>query len=138
MESFDRAVERYHAALREFVKGNAGPVNEVFSQRDDVVLCNPFRPFARGAREVAETTERAASSFSGGEFEPETVAAFATADLGYIVEVERFTATLDGKEGSGALRVTTIFRVEDGGWRVAHRHADPITTPQAIESILQK
>jgi ketosteroid isomerase-like protein len=54
------------------------------------------------------------------------------------VEKERFRATIDGKEGSGALRVTTVFRLEDDGWRIAHRHADPITTPQATESILQK
>jgi ketosteroid isomerase-like protein len=29
-----------------------------------------------------------------------------------------------------ALRATMIFRPEDGVWKVVHRHADPITTPQ--------
>jgi ketosteroid isomerase-like protein len=110
----------------------------MFSQRDDVVLCNPFRPFARGAREVAETSKQAASHFASGEIEFDTVTAFTTAELAYIVEMERFRATIDGSEGSGALRVTTIFRLEDDGWRIAHRHADPITTPQATASILQK
>ena len=66
------------------------------------------------------------------------MAAFTTAELGYIIQIERFRATVDGKEGSGGLRVTMIFCLEDDGWRVAHRHADPITTPQAIESILPK
>jgi len=138
MDSFDQVVERYHAALLEFVKGDSRPVLRTFSQREDVVLCNPLRPFARGPGEVAETLERAASHFADGEYEYERVSAFATADLGYTVETERFKGTVDGKEGSGALRVTTIFRLEDDGWRVAHRHADPITTPQAVESILQK
>jgi ketosteroid isomerase-like protein len=138
MDSLDRARERYHEGLHTFVKGDSGLVLQVFSQRDDVVLCNPFRPFARGPSEVAETLERAASHFAAGEIEFETVTAFATAELGYIVEMERFKATLDGIQGSGALRVTTIFRLEDDGWRVAHRHADPITTPQATASILQK
>jgi ketosteroid isomerase-like protein len=137
MESFDQAVDRYHAGLHEFVKGDPATVNRTFSQRDDVLLCNPMRPFARGPREVAETTERAASFFADGEIEFERVMEFVTAELGYMVEVERFRGTIDGNEGSGALRVTTIFRLEDDGWRVAHRHADPITTPRAIESILQ-
>ena len=137
MDSFDQVLERYHAALRAFFKGDPGPVIQMFSQHEDVVLCNPFHPFARGAREVAETIAQAASHYADGECEVETVTAFATAELGYTVEIERFTATLDGKEGSGALRVTTIFRLEDDGWRIAHRHADPITTPRPFASVLQ-
>ena len=35
-----------------------------------------------------------------------------------------------------ALRVTSVFRVEDGAWRLVHRHADPQATVQAPESIL--
>jgi ketosteroid isomerase-like protein len=138
MHSFDQTEEQYHAALLEFVKGDPRPVLKMFSQREDVVLCNPLRPFARGPREVAETTEKAASHLADGDCEFERVTTFVTDELAYTVEVERFRATVDGKEGSGALRVTTIFRLEDDGWRVAHRHADPITTPQSIESILQK
>jgi ketosteroid isomerase-like protein len=138
MDSFDQAVERYHAALREFVKGDHRPVLEVFSKREDVVLCNPLRPFARGPGEVAGTTKQAASHLADGDCDFERVSTFATPELAYILEVERFRATVDGKEGSGALRVTTVLRREEAGWRVAHRHADAITTPQSIESVLQK
>jgi ketosteroid isomerase-like protein len=138
MDTFDEAVERYHAAQREFVKGNPRLVAETFSQREDVVLCNPLRPVARGPSEVAETLEQAASYVADGEYEPETITTFVTAELGYSVEIERVSATVNGNQASYSLRVTTIFRREDDGWRVAHRHADPITTPQPIESILQK
>jgi ketosteroid isomerase-like protein len=34
-----------------------------------------------------------------------------------------------------SLRVTTIFRREDDGWRIVHRHADPITSPRRIKSL---
>jgi ketosteroid isomerase-like protein len=37
-----------------------------------------------------------------------------------------------------AVRVTTIFRPEEGTWKVVHRHADPITTPQPAESVIQE
>jgi ketosteroid isomerase-like protein len=36
------------------------------------------------------------------------------------------------------LRVTSIFRPEDGTWKILHRHADPITTPQPAESVIQE
>ena len=138
MDGFVLAVEQYHAGLVEFVKGRSEPVRQVFSQRDDVVLCNPFRPFARGPKEVAETTEQAASHFANGEIAFERVSTFATPELAYILELEKFSATLDGSEGSGSLRVTTLFRPEEDGWKIVHRHADPITTPQTIGSVLQK
>ena len=36
------------------------------------------------------------------------------------------------------LRVTMIFRPEGGVWKVVHRHADQITTPQPAESVVQR
>jgi ketosteroid isomerase-like protein len=36
------------------------------------------------------------------------------------------------------LRITMVFRPEEGMWKVVHRHADPITTPQPAESVIQQ
>jgi len=138
MDSLEQAEQRYHAALADFVKGDAGPALQMFSQRDDVVLCNPFYPYAKGPDEVAKVTGQAASHFADRTIDFEQVTMFSAAEFGYTVQIERFRAIIDGTEGSGALRATTIFRLEEDGWRIAHRHADPITTPQAVGSILQK
>lgn len=137
MEGFEQAVEQYHQALREVAKGNPEPVLRMFSGRPDVLLCNPFRPFARGPDEVAEATREAAARFHEGEITFSIVARHGGSDLGYIVETEDFTGWLDGG-GSGSLRVTTIFRSEDDEWKVAHRHADAVTTPKSPESVLAK
>ena len=138
MSDFDEFIELQHAAVREFVKGNPEPAIKLFSRREDVVLCNPFRPFAHGPAEVAEAIRQAASHFADGESEFQMIEKVPAAELGYIIEIERFRTKVDGNDGSGALRVTTIFRREDGAWRVAHRHADPITTPQPPRSVLRK
>jgi ketosteroid isomerase-like protein len=63
-----------------------------------------------------------------------------TPELAYVVRVERARAKVGGREDITpfALRVTMIFRPEEGTWKIVHRHADPITTPQPAESILQE
>ena len=138
---FDDVVEQYHLALGEFVKGNPEPVNMMFSHREDVTLANPLGPPVRGWEQVAAAGERAASQVREGEIGGfEVVAKYVTPDLAYMVWVERAKAKLGGRQDIVPidLRVTTTFRPEDGVWKVVHRHADPITTAQPAESILQK
>jgi ketosteroid isomerase-like protein len=138
---FDTVVEHYQRALGEFVKGNPEPVKMVFSHREDVTLANPLGPVVRGWERVAAAGERAASQVRDGELVAfDIVAKYVTPELAYIVWVERNKAKVGGRQDVApiALRVTTIFRPEDGTWKVVHRHADPITTAQPIESIIQK
>jgi ketosteroid isomerase-like protein len=138
---FDAVLEEYQQALGEFVKGNPEPVKMRFSQREDVTLANPLGPPARGWEQVAQTIERAASQFRDGENVGfDLVAKYITPELAYIVWIERNKAKVGGRQEVSplALRVTMIFRPEDGTWKVLHRHADPITTAQPIESVIQK
>ena len=60
-------------------------------------------------------------------------------ELAYIVEVESYRARVGGAEElvPVSLRVTTVFRREGDAWKVAHRHADPITAPRPPESVIQ-
>lgn len=54
--------------------------------------------------------------------------------------IERGHATLVGHDQPGdlALRVTHLFRREDGAWKLIHRHADPITAVTAPDVLLQE
>jgi ketosteroid isomerase-like protein len=127
-----QAVEQYHTAADEFAKGNPEPVKVVFSHRDDVTLANPFGPAVRGWKQVSETLDYASSRFRDGEVTGfESVAEYATPGLASILEIERWRAKVGGREdvSSFDLRVTSTFRREDDTWKLVHRHADPITTP---------
>jgi ketosteroid isomerase-like protein len=138
---FDHVVEQAHLALGEFVQGNPEPAKTLFSHRGDATLGNPFGPFARGWKQVAETLERAAAHYRDGETTGfETIAKYTTPELGYIVEVERYRARIGGRPDSTevALRVTSILRLEDGVWKIVHRHADPITSAQPAESVIRQ
>jgi ketosteroid isomerase-like protein len=141
VEDLDEVIEQFQLALNEFLKGNPEPAQNLFSHRDDVSLANPLGPPARGWDELAATMERAASNFRDGEITGfETVAKYVTPELAYIVWIERAKAKVGGREdiAPSALRVTMIFRPEEGTWKVVHRHADPITTAQPAESVLQE
>ena len=140
-DDLGQVIEQYHQALDEIVKGSADGYKRSYSHTDDVTLANPFGPPARGWDEVAKTLERAASQFRDGEATGfENVAKYITAELAYIVQIERSKTKVEGREDVTpiSLRVTTIFRPEEGTWKVVHRHADPITTAQPAESVVQE
>jgi|SRR5215211_266122 len=140
-DDVDELIEQFHLAQGEFVKGNPEPVKRLLSQREDVTLNNPLSPPARGWDEVAATMERAASPFRDGEFHSaEVIEKHATSEFAYVVEIERGKAKIGGSEEitPWALRVTMIFRPEDGTWKIVHRHAGPITTPQPAEVVIQQ
>ena len=141
VDDVDKLNEQYHLASDEFLKGNPEPVKKLWSRREDVSLANPYGPPVRGWEQVAGTMEHASSLRSDGEFVGfEVVAKYVTPELAYVVQIERAEAKVGGREEitQYALRTTMVFRPEDGEWKVVHRHADPITTPQPAESVIQQ
>jgi ketosteroid isomerase-like protein len=141
LEDVDELIEQFHLAQGEVAKGNPEPVKRLFSYREDVTLNNPFIPPVRGWERVAEVTDRAVAQFRDGEMVSyEIIERHVTPELAYVVEIERGKAKVGGSEDITpiALRATMIFRPEEGTWKIVHRHADPITTEQAAESVIQE
>jgi ketosteroid isomerase-like protein len=141
VDDVDDLIEQYYRAQREFVKGNPEPVKDLFSQRDDVSLANPYGPLVRGWDEVAKAVEHAASLRRDGTFLGwQIVAKHVSAELAYVVQIERAEAKIGAREDITpiAVRATMIFRSEEGEWKIVHRHADPITTSQPAESVIQE
>lgn len=136
---FDGVLEAYRLALDAFATGDAKPVSELYSRRADVTLANPFGPPRLGWSDVETAIEAAAANFKGGSVRCEEVSRYTTPDLGYVVQLERFEVQLAGSEdmSTSSLRVTMIFRREGDTWKVAHRHADPITTARPIGTIIE-
>jgi ketosteroid isomerase-like protein len=83
---------------------------------------------ARGWAEIGPMFGRLGTTFTGCEsYRNEIIAAGASGDLAYIVALEHVTASVNGAPPRPfVLRATTIFRREDGEWKVVHRHADAI------------
>jgi ketosteroid isomerase-like protein len=138
-DGLDAVIAASRQAVGAVIRGDAGPIHALYADDDDVTLGNPFGPFVRGRAAVTATTADAASRYRDGElldFQP--VARYVVDDLATVVEVERFRARLgDATEPAElALRVTSVYRRGPDGWRLVHRHADPITTARPTGSLL--
>lgn len=110
----------------------------LYSDADDISIGNPFGPFAMGRVAVPEAGSRAASHDTDGRIHGfDRIATHASNDLARIVEVERLEVGLDHAPEKTALRfrVTNHFRREVEGWRLVHRHADPITTVRQADAL---
>jgi ketosteroid isomerase-like protein len=137
---FGGAIEAYRQALHAYMSGDIKPALELFSLRDDVTLANPVGPPVRGPAEIAKAAASAAAQFRDGSVRGfEEISRYSTPDLGYVIQIERTQARLAGNQNVSptALRVTMIFRREGDTWKVVHRHADPITTPRPITTLIE-
>ncbi|HSH58554.1 MAG TPA: nuclear transport factor 2 family protein [Acidimicrobiales bacterium] len=54
----------------------------------------------------------------------EVVAAGASGDLAYTVGYEHNEVSVEGQPMTYTLRVTHVYRRENGHWHIVHRHAD--------------
>ena len=140
-DDVDELIERYQLGLDDFMKGNPEAVKELFSHREDVTLANPLGPPAHGWEQVGATIEHAASQFRDGRLvSVEIVEKQVTPELAYTLWLERAEGKVGAREdiAPSTLRVTMIYRPEEGSWKVVPRHADPITTAQPAESVIQE
>jgi ketosteroid isomerase-like protein len=131
----DETIGEYHRALDEFSRGDPAPVKVLYSHRDDATLANPFvGPPARGWGKLAEALDYASSRFRDGEAsEYRTISKIEGGELAILLEIEEWKARVGERSEIApfTLRVTTVFRSEDGTWKIIHRHADPISTPDS-------
>jgi ketosteroid isomerase-like protein len=138
-EFLDSVLPTLHEMDKAFHNGDAGPRLANWSHNDPVTLFGALL-MKSGWSEIAPVFEFLASRFSNGTaYEYEVIGAGASGDLGYIVGYEHTTASVGGDAPEAYdLRVTTIFRRENGQWKIVHRHADPMPASDAARRQLTR
>lgn len=128
-----------HEMEMAFHSGDVGPRMANWSHNDPVTLFGAVLTNS-GWSEVAPAFEFLASRLSSGKaYEYEVIGAGASGDLGYIVGYEHTTASVGGAAPEAHdLRVTTVFRRENGQWKIVHRHADPMPASDAARRQLRR
>jgi ketosteroid isomerase-like protein len=118
--------------------GDAAPRFAIWSHDDPVTLFGAAM-MGSGWSQIGQVFESLASRFSNGTYEYEVIAAGASGDLGYVVGIEHSTVSVGGATPEAyELRVTEVFRREDGDWKVVHRHADPMPDSDAARRQLSR
>ncbi|TCN34667.1 ketosteroid isomerase-like protein [Kribbella orskensis] len=109
-----------------FHDGDAAPNNALWTDIDPVTLFAARGLCESGTDRVTEAFDRVASEFSAvRDYVWEPIASGVSGDLAYTVAFERYVASLRGEPpAQQELRVTHIYRREQGRWRAIHRHAD--------------
>jgi ketosteroid isomerase-like protein len=112
--------------------GDAGPRFAIWSSNDPVTVLGAWMS-GSGHQEVSDIFRQLEAAFSDcTSYSHDIVAADVHGDLAYTVGYEHTSASVNGEPRQYSLRVTQVYRREDGEWKVAHRHADSL--PQAEKS----
>jgi ketosteroid isomerase-like protein len=119
--------ETYAAANAALLRGDAETWSELAPLGEDFVLFSPFGGTpSRYADYTPERIERMSHFFRNGKFRQEVVQTFSADDIIVLATIERCNVEVGGLPAQDwALRVTSVFKRERGGWKLVHRHADP-------------
>ena len=108
--------------------GDIGRYNELVPFADDFTLMSPFGGTpSRASDYTPERMEAMGRFFRNGTFEQEVVQTYTCADVVVLAIIERANVEVGGLPAQNwALRVTLVYRRDELGWRLVHRHADPL------------
>jgi ketosteroid isomerase-like protein len=128
-KDFELFLRQRQAAAGEYVSGNPEPLGRLVAQELPATFFSPRGDVTTGTHDVWARYERDASLFaSGSENAFESLDSAAGGDIAYWVGFQRSEANMRGEDRPVAfdLRVTEIYRRENGHWKLVHRHADPV------------
>ena len=124
---FPDFLKQRESASNAYIRGDAGPLAEMLTRSDPASFMPPSGAVVSGASDARDAQVEGAKAFgprSTGRFV--ILGSGDSGDLAYWTGLQVASADLDGSQQPQqmVLRVTEIFRREDGAWRLVHRHAD--------------
>jgi len=138
-ESFTAAIARLHAAMAKVANGDISEILALYTQTDDASSFYGWGGYEKGWDAVSRRWDWAGQQFKGGTVGYENVTAVVTAELAYTTDIETFNARVANMDRptQWSNRVTHVFRLEDGEWRLVHRHANRLEGQYAPSTRLE-
>ena len=124
--SFAAAVARLHAAMAKVANGDISGIKALYAHSDDATSFYGWGGFEKGWDAVSRRWDWAGRQFKGGTVSYRNVTTIVAAELAYTTDIETFEVRMEGMDRptQWSNRVTHIFRLEGGEWRLLHRHAN--------------
>jgi len=127
LADFKEFMKRRERAAQSYVSGDAEPLDEISARELPATFFSPKGDFRTGADEVSSTYKADSGVFESGSESSFEILQMAAADsIAYWVGFQRANVRMKGNTEPVPfnLRITEIFRREDGDWKLVHRHAD--------------
>ncbi len=128
VDDFDDFMEQRMAAAGAYMTGDASPLVRLLAVDSPATFFAPRGGVVQGATEVGARYVGDAHDFRApGTTRFEVLQVGASGELAYWVGVQHATVQTGDmtQPAPMQLRVTEIFRRENGAWKLVHRHADP-------------
>jgi ketosteroid isomerase-like protein len=140
-QSFHEFLVCFEAGIDRFVNGDVAAWKENASHHYDSTIMGAWGAYERGWDEVSARYEWAAARFmpNATKVRIEYLAVHVSGAMAYTIATEQSEPLIVGQANAApmTLRVTHLFRLEEGGWKLLHRHADPLLDKSAPATVLQ-
>lgn len=136
----DVAINEMREAARALINGRPDAWLARCSQRPDASLFGGWGGHEQGWGELAPRYAWASARYTSGDLTCEELSRVVAGDLACTVHLERIRARLAGSKELVpiALRVTHVYRHEDDGWKLLHRHADALLEVLPPEAVIAR
>ena len=129
MHDFEQFMQRRDDAARAYVSGDAAPLGRMVTHSSPATFFAPMGGYVQGAEAVSARYAGDAKVFERGSDSHFEILHMAASDgIAYWTGFQRASARMRGQTAAVPfnLRVTEVFRREDGDWKLIHRHADAL------------
>jgi ketosteroid isomerase-like protein len=133
--SFRDFMKRRGEVAQAFVRGDPRPLVAISTQQTPASIFGPGGGMVAGPKQVIGKNVRDSKHFAPGSTSHlKVLHSDADGKFAYWVGLQRAKVNVRGKKSAVPmrLRVTEIYRCEEGEWKLLHRHADMLVT--AIKS----
>jgi ketosteroid isomerase-like protein len=123
-QAVERAAAEFYASLNTLFSGDFEPMEKVWSHADDVTYMGPAGGFQVGWDAVLANWQAQAAKKLGGKIEPAETRFLVGDDLAFVVGFERGENSIYGQPVPVSIRATSVFRKENGQWKMIGHHTD--------------
>ena len=124
--NFENFMKQRIEAASAYSSGDAKPLDAITARAGTATFFAPTGAIVTGAGNVLTRYDRDAKSFSpGAKSKLEVLDSGATGQLAFWSGIQHFEGKIRGQDAQMKLRITEIFRLVHGDWKLVHRHADP-------------
>ncbi len=123
---FADAIARLHAAMASLANGDISAIKALYSHSAEATSFYGWGGYEKGWEAVSRRWDWAGRQFQGGSVSYQNITTVVTPELAYTTDIESFRCRMAGVAGETqwSNRVTHVFRLEGGAWRLLHRHAN--------------